>query len=432
MEAPKPQGHQSPTAIDPSAAPPPVRIIDRMRKIEIIAELIETGRPLSELSAKYGVTPPQMRGWSNAYNVAASRLIQERKSGAVPSASEQVKEWRRLAAATAAKKQDFTPKPQAVRDEAVRRALAGESIGAVAFELKVSRKAIGNWYFKQTGKRYVADELRRPQSMATAPKPEKRKRREYTAEEKADILKKYAASGLGPKLFGDKMGIHTSMLGRWKKEQERTGALSSHATYTEKQKIMFVVRYKKMGAVPLEAAARKLGIDSGSLRRWVERFDNAKLRSPKAPVTTLNKELIGVSPQEKIKAVARIARGEHSADVAAEHGVHPDSVKNWWKKYKPGKAWPRQVQRNPRNERRERGLGKKTLARQRVLAAIPDAPETDDEAAPSSAGGKSRHDAIVMLRMARDAATYEIKAGSMRADNPVLMYAMLALNALSK
>jgi transposase-like protein len=426
MEAPAPQ-----EPIDPAAPPPAVRIFDRAKKVEIIAELIESARPLSELAARYGVTPPQMRGWNNAYNVEAVRLIQMRKALAVPSATEQVKEWNRLSVATAAHKPDFTPKPQEMRDTAVKRALAGEMLNHIARDLKINHKAIRKWFFKQTGKQYVAKEIRGPHIMATAPKPEKRKRREYTAEEKADILKKYAASGLGPKLAGEKFGLHPSMLGRWKKEQAATGKLSSHATYTEKQKIMFVVRYKKTG-LPLEAAARKLGVDDSSLRRWVERFDNAKLRSPKAPVTTLNKEVSSITPQEKIKAVARVARGEHSADVAAEHGVHPDSIKNWWIKYKPGKAWPKQYQRHKRRDGMQRGLGKKTLARQQVIAAIPEAAEMDDEAQPSSASGKARHDAIVMLRMARDAATKEIKAGALQPDSPLLMYAMLALNALSK
>jgi hypothetical protein len=46
--------------------------------------------------------------------------------------------------------------------------------------------------------------------------------------------------------------------------------------------------------------------------------------------------------------------------------------------------------------------------------------------------GKAVHDALVFLQLARDEYMKAIKAGSMRADDPIMLFPMLALHTLSK
>lgn len=269
--------------------------------------------------------------------------------------------------------------------------------------------------------------------META-KPEKRKRRDYTPEEKAEILKKYAASGLGASEGARALGLHPTVLRRWRVAAAAGKKLTSKSQYTEKQKIMFVVRFKKMG-VPLEAAARKLGIDDSSLHRWVERFDTAKLRKPNAPVATLSHSLVGgsnVATADKLAALKKLKSGAATAKtLAQEYKVHPSSIQNWWKKYNPGKPWPKQKYDvlGRRISAEQRGPGKKTLIRRQILAAIPQADEPQET---NGGAGKARHDALIFLRHARDAATQAIKAGAVQSDDPLVLYSMLALNALSK
>lgn len=315
------------------------KIFDRARKIEIVAELMQSGLPTSKMAAKVSadsgciVTAPQLRGWSNAYASEATKLLKARNaerllgppipndtpetrdaytpgerrkilaqyhaSGlgleagaqAVGVKHDTLRKW--LAAEAAAKKPYPTRKAIAgpganisdkTREAALEKLVAGIGVETVAHELLVSPKSIRVWYFKKFGKKLEAREIKRAAKMADVKQAKEPARRRL---------------------------------------------------FTEKEKILYAVRYKKLGIDNWEEGARRLEVSPSALREWVKMFEKLKPQQKAAVKIAAHGK---ISAEVKADAVAAIARGEDWAKVAQDVGVHRDSIKAWY--LKTGKKWP--------------------------------------------------------------------------------------------
>jgi transposase-like protein len=336
----------------PADVPPKVIIFDRQKKIEIVAELIKTAQPVSAVAAKYSVTPAQLRGWSNAYNVEAVKwlkaqtaesllgdappdqddeggvkytaterrmlLARYRASGLSPlHAADLLKVHRRTLMrwieAEAALEQKYTPRkaiagPGAnieaeARVTAVNRMLAGDRIQDVARDLLVSQKSIRNWYLKQTGQKLKARDLikKEPPKMETKPEPVK--------------IPTPSTKKSTPRRF-----------------------------FSGKEKILYAVRAIKLG-VSIEQAAKQLKVGISPLRMWVKAFHKLKPQQKAAAKMAAHGK---ISDDVRYKAIADIEAGIPAREVAEKYGVHRDSIKAWY--VSTGKKWPNQYDKIDRKK----------------------------------------------------------------------------------
>lgn len=462
MEAPAEQTHTlapenlPPDLIEPLSYDP--KVFDRPRKVAIVAELIKSGKPVSEICARHPpISPHQLRGWSNAYNVEAVKLLKAeeakrllgspdvteprrrdytpaerlkyiaayRASGLGPTDASKVlgvptKNLRRWLEAEAAIKEPY-PKRKAVagpganitdetRAKAVERIKAGDALTDIQRDLLVSQKSLRNWWLKATGQKLKAGAHRHMQE---------RKPMETTITE----TPKPKASHAKPR-------------------QRRP--------FTEKEKILYAVRFQKLG-VSMAEGARHFDVSQSVLRRWVRAFQAMKPQA-RGAYARIEEGTNGLPVGGHIKQVAARHReasemldsGVHIVEVAKKFKAHRDTVKAWWIKVNPGKPWsltkkgggkpygPNKMTRNKMSVRDA------VLSNSKVLTAqysnqLAGAKDLDDVPQPQQmATGRATHDAIIFLKMARDLAAKRVKSGAMQIDDPLLLFSMLALNALSK
>jgi transposase-like protein len=292
---------------------------------------------------------------------------------------------------------------------------------------------------------------------------------------------------------------------------------SGRRIFTKNEKVLYAVRYKKFEIDNWEEGARRLGVSTSALTKWVKEFDALKPQVRGAMVRIANGNNVPPPPQKipehAHKVAALLDSGHDIRELAKKNGVHRDTIKSWWLKSNPGKPWSESgsATRLARNEldpraadaikRVENGdlfadvakdLGiaapstlrqwwrklkgndnwpkqygvkfSRTFKAKKVAPRNPYGPNkmtrnkmsvreailsnskimTAQETQVTSATeymnghpqpistGKAMHDAIVFLKMARDLATKQVKTGVMQVDDPLILFPMLALNALSK
>lgn len=537
----------APENLPPEMAPRPAfnpKIFDRARKVEIVAELMQSGLPTSKMAAKVSedsgclVTAPQLRGWSNAYAGEATKLLKARNaerllgppipddtpetrdaytpgerrkilaqyhaSGlgleagaqAVGVKHDTLRKW--LAAEAAAKKPYPARKAIAgpganisdkTREAALEKVVRGIGLQDVARELLVSPKSIRVWYFKKFGKKLEAREIKRAAQMEGKQTMERAKAKNPFApvseEAKAKAVKMIksgvvlhdVAKQLGISTYTIRMAFQKETgepLKVWKLQAEvmkqraqKAGVAPSFTAkeimtktgprklYTEKEKILYAVRYKKLRIDNVTEGARILGVGNAALRDWVIKFDAMKPQARGAaarhaePAAEPAEGKDPIPRKEKLKALERVAAGERATDVAQEFGVHPTSVRNWWQKLRTAEPWPAQiafmgkkvgpvtVKRGPQKKTIDRiSVREAVLSNSQVITAeMAEAAQAtqhlNGHAQPISTG-KATHDALIFLQLARDEYQKAVKAGKMRVDDPTMLFPMLALHTLSK
>jgi transposase len=450
---------------------PPARVIDAKARLALVIELVKSGESMSAFSARHGLLPRTMRHWSNVYNKRAIEIIQKQQAEAVtpkPPPAPRVAKKRRF---------DFKPKSEAMKAEAVRRVLAGEVVPDVARSLGVSAKVIRNWYEKQTGKKLEQAKLHKElKDMGKSIPPRAHKYAGVRDELKQEAVKmieagkvlKDVAKELGmsthtirmafEKQTGEKLRVYKVRSALAVARAEREGAIpevtggrviqtatGARRLYSEKEKILFAVRFKKLKIESISDGARALGVGASALRDWVIKFDKMK---PQQKAAISNAEHGKISDETKLKAIAAIDDGRTARNIAQELGVHQDSIKHWY--LKTGRKWPSQwkAKANAQNEVFKRGPNgpqKKTVARMQVREALisngeviaaqqlsaENVTHANGHAQPISTG-KAVHDATIFLQLARDEFQKAVKAGKLRVDDPTMLLPMLALHTLSK
>lgn len=494
--------------IAPENLPPEVRpaplpkfnpaIFDRARKIEIVAELIQSGTSTSKMAAKVSteshclVTPPQVRGWMQAYNVAARELLKVRQAehilGPAPEEGEKrgfytpaerreilaqyhatglgpeaaaekinvpfttLKKW---IAAEKAREKHYAPRKsvagpganitQAQRDAALAKVIAGASIESVSRELLVSHKSIRNWYKKKFGKPLEARELKRNAMEKAKVKKKTTPKRVFTAKERILYAVRYRKLGIDNIEQGaQQLGVSATALRGWvktfdnlKPANKTAAVIAEHGQISDEKRREAIAQVD--AGVPASEVAKAFGVHRDSVINWYRKTGRklpdqwqAKANALKAAFAKPQARPQNTISPRAADAIKRIENGELFSDVAEELGATASTLRHWWRVINGNKRWPKQY--GIKNNRPH----KKTRDRLNVKEAILSAQEIQDEdlrrneVAPVSTAKGATHDAIVFLRLARDECTKAIKAGSMRLDDKIMLYTMLALDRLGK
>lgn len=128
------------------------------------------------------------------------------------------------------------------------------------------------------------------------------------------------------------------------KAKEETPKKVQRRTFSDKEKILYAVRFKKLG-VSLDEGAKQLGVSGSSLDRWTREF--AKIETHKRAGIVRGANSGQLEEQIKLKTLKRIVAGERPSELARELKVHSSSIKNWWAKYRPKEPWPKQPTTRP-------------------------------------------------------------------------------------
>lgn len=392
------------------------RVFDQRQKLAIVIELVKSGEPTSVIAARHGILPRLLRNWSNSYNKRAFEIIKKEQAEAANYQPEKqtgkkleqanVKELKDMGKSIPPRPHKYASVPEEIKKKAVKMIKAGKVLKDVAKELGLSTHTARMAFEKDTGVKLSVHKLRGALAVAKA-----------------------TAAGPLPEVTGGRI-IETS-----------TGA---RRLYTEKEKFLFAVRFKKLG-VNLSDGARALGVGVSALRDWVIKYEKMK---PQQKAAISNAEHGKISDETKLRAIAAIDEGRTARDIAQEIGVHQDSIKHWY--LKTGRKWPSQWKAKANAQRATfkrapNGPQKKTLQRMAVRDALLSNGEViaaqelsaentmhaNGHAQPISTG-KAVHDATIFLQLARDEFQKAVKAGKLRVDDPTMLLPMLALHTLSK
>lgn len=392
------------------------RVFDQRQKLAIVIELVKSGEPTSVIAARHGILPRLLRNWSNSYNKRAFEIIKKEQAEAANYQPEKqtgkkleqanVKELKDMGKSIPPRPHKYASVPEEIKKKTVKMIKAGKVLKDVAKELGLSTHTARMAFEKDTGVKLSVHKLRGALAVAKA-----------------------TAAGPLPEVTGGRV-IETS-----------TGA---RRLYTEKEKFLFAVRFKKLG-VNLSDGARALGVGLSALRDWVIKYEKMK---PQQKAAISNAEHGKISDETKLRAIAAIDEGRTARDIAQEIGVHQDSIKHWY--LKTGRKWPSQWKAKANAQRATfkrapNGPQKKTLQRMAVRDALLSNGEViaaqelnaenmthaNGHAQPISTG-KAVHDATIFLQLARDEFQKAVKAGKLRVDDPTMLLPMLALHTLSK
>jgi transposase-like protein len=297
--------------------------------------------------------------------------------------------------------------------------------------------------------------------------PLKRVRRRFTTDEKRALVSRHVKSGLGISLGAKALDLQDSVLRRW----VATYGILKASTKKAQIRMRFTAAFKAKAIANLKPnepqvveRAKKLGIGRSTLYQWLT-------SAGKARATTRR----GYTDEQKMKTLERWERGGDLKALAAKMGLHQDSIRGWWKKFRKGPsprvyaakkaagngsgtpkrkfdhafrkaAVDRLEQEKRADVQTELGVssgmmtnwikavaaGDKKIQRAEKKAAKLVEREHRDVVAIETVHAipnGSMHDTIVYLRHARDEANKLVRSGRASVDDPIVLYSMLALNA---
>lgn len=306
-------------------------------------------------------------------------------------------------------------------------------------------------------------------------KPKPQARRTFTEKEKilyAVRFNRLKKQGIAIVDASKQLGVHETQLREWVKtfdtmKPQKRGAYTRIEEGTNgkgrKGQLPIEPRHREASALidkggEIREIAKKFGVHRDSIKAWWLKVNPGKKWTYSNAGGAGKGRGSQYDIEDKERAVERVANGDLFADVAADLGiVAPSTVREWWRRIKGNDDWPSQVGRKntrtiaakkdaTRKPYKPSGPNKMTRNKMSVREAILSnskvmtAQETQVASAteymnghpqPISTG-KAMHDAIVFLKMARELATKQVKTGAMQVDDPLILFPMLALNALSK